>query len=355
MNLKRLLRTIYEAFKKEFNRPIGSEGYCPTSEEIQNDGVKRLANRLKAASYEETLTNILEWQERNIVFWIERHPLIDAFWIFLLTMFFGEIAIFALTILNIIPSTFYFSLIIGWVGLWGTATVTTVVIILLIFHYNRKFARKEIPKALMNVIMPNISMDFLLEKRLGICRDYARFTACLLTNIYPEAEIYFAHAPAHTATGIRIENRLYMLDQRLPILTIDRWNDYRNPRFYHKIERFEPSKCTLHKVDKKSFLQTKDKHQLDNENLINRITELLSIRKRLDEKAISPQKSIQILWKNGAIFYEEDEMTDYSLARWLAMKIRNELVETSQIEQITIETSHRKTDMIFRISYDPRR
>ena len=39
--------------------------------------------------------------------------------------------------------------------------------------------------------MPSISMNFLLENKLGVCRDYAKLTACLLLNIYPNAEIYF--------------------------------------------------------------------------------------------------------------------------------------------------------------------
>ena len=44
-------------------------------EEIENSEIKQLANRLKAVSDKETLTNVLEWQDRNIVFWFERYPL----------------------------------------------------------------------------------------------------------------------------------------------------------------------------------------------------------------------------------------------------------------------------------------
>ncbi len=75
MDIKQSLRTIY----KILTNAIGHffRGYWPTSDEIENNKVKSLANRLKAESYKETLTNILEWQDRNIVFWTERHPILS--------------------------------------------------------------------------------------------------------------------------------------------------------------------------------------------------------------------------------------------------------------------------------------
>jgi hypothetical protein len=44
----------------------------PALEDINNESVKRLAERLKGRSDKETLTNILEWQEKNIQFWADR-------------------------------------------------------------------------------------------------------------------------------------------------------------------------------------------------------------------------------------------------------------------------------------------
>jgi predicted transglutaminase-like protease len=153
----------------------------------------------------------------------------------------------------------------------------------------------------------------------------------LLLNIYPNAEIYFANAPYHVATGIKIENKLYMLDQRLPILTKDRWNDYRKPKKSDKIERIDPIKKTLEKA---TFPQTKDKPELNTEELAKRITELLNIEKQQDDKANSLQKSIP--WKKGAILYEDDEMVDYSLARWLETRISRQLIRIDQITRIEI-------------------
>lgn len=49
--------------KKQFN---------PTLDDIKNEDLKKLANRLKGDSDKKTLTNILEWEERNIRVWDDR-------------------------------------------------------------------------------------------------------------------------------------------------------------------------------------------------------------------------------------------------------------------------------------------
>jgi len=46
--------------------------FVPTKEEIDSEEVKNLSNRLRANTPKETLTNILEWQDRNLKFWEER-------------------------------------------------------------------------------------------------------------------------------------------------------------------------------------------------------------------------------------------------------------------------------------------
>jgi predicted transglutaminase-like protease len=360
MNIKQSLSTI----GKVLTSKIGHlQGYWPTSDEIENDKVKSLANRLKAESYKETLTNILEWQERNITFWTERQPILPLLG-YIYLIFGVAVAIFCA---GFIVSTFLLialnnQTMLSWsiqIAMWFiqnlwwfiailvSCTMTILATMISILHSNRKFPWKEVPRALKNVFWPSISMDFLLKNKLGVCRDYAKMTACLLSNIYPNAEIYFASAPGHVATGISIENKLYMLDQRLPILTIDRWNDYRKPRKSDRIERFDPIKKTLQKVDKTAFLQLRNKSELNTENLTKRMTELLNIKEQPDDKTISLQKPIPIPWKNGAILYEENEMTDYSLARYLETKISSELVKINKIARI--ETSRYKNDLIFQI------
>ena len=53
---------------------IGKKQFLPTLKDIENEELKNLADRLKGDSDKETLTNILEWQDRNIQFWWERWP-----------------------------------------------------------------------------------------------------------------------------------------------------------------------------------------------------------------------------------------------------------------------------------------
>ncbi|MCW3985308.1 MAG: hypothetical protein NWE91_02725 [Candidatus Bathyarchaeota archaeon] len=352
MNIKQKLTAIATALRgirsRIYYRFSCFRGYCPTSDEIENSKIKSLASRLEAGSYRETLTNILEWQERNIVFWTERHPIVSVLFyaglISLFTFSIGLVVLLFIIIRNIELLWLLPWFIVIWFVMLVSSIATTLAIMIWIIYGNRKIPVME---GLINALRPNIPINALLEKKLGVCRDYAKLTACLLSNIYPNGEIYFAHAPNHTATGIIVENRLYMLDQRLPILTIDRWNDYRKPKKSDRIEKLDPIKKTLQKADKRTFLQTKDKSELNTEKLANKMTELLNIKEQPDDKAISLQKPIP--WKNGAILYEENEMVDYSLTRYLETKISSELIRINQITRI--EISRHKNDLTFLVRF----
>jgi predicted transglutaminase-like protease len=338
-------------------------GYCPTSDEIENSKIKSLASRLKAESYEETLTNILEWQDRNIEFWTERHPVMTIFsynWIIFLAIdalfaIGAFISILLMVVLNsqivvlawFVRIALWFALNIWWIlAIFASCALTALVTMIFILHSNRKFPWKKIPRCLNNVIASSISLDFLLENKLGVCRDYAKLTACLLSELYPNAEVFFARAPNHVATGINIENSLYMLDQRLPILTKNKWNDYRKPKKPERIEKFDRIKKTLRKTDMTSQ-QTKGQHELNTQDLAKRMTELLNIKEQQDDKTNSLQKSIP--WKKGAILYEDNKMVNYSLARRLKMEISNELININQITRIEID--RRKDDLMFLIHF----
>jgi len=209
MDIRHILGPIDTALTTIGNRLTSrSQGHWPTSDEIENNKVKSLANRLKAGSYKETLTNILEWQDRNIVFWIERWTISRVFIVSL-----GLTGAFVISFL-MVPN----SQILTWpIAMSVSSAITTSFILVVLLKYVRKI---PIWDGLKNVFAQSIPIDVLLENKLGICRDYAKLTACLLSNIYPDAKIYFAHGRDHTATGIMIENRLYMLDQHLPILTV---------------------------------------------------------------------------------------------------------------------------------------
>ena len=150
-------------------------GYCPTPKEIENKDLKKLASRLNGESYKETLSNILEWQERNIEFWSERWPIYP----FLLFIMFS-----VFILLVVIPN-----IQIKWwlIAVSASSAVTVFSVLILLLKFIRKIPTKE---GLKNTFLPSISINPLLKNRLGVCKDYAKLTACLLLNIYPSAEIY---------------------------------------------------------------------------------------------------------------------------------------------------------------------
>ena len=307
------------------------QGHCPTTEEIKNDRVKSLANRLKAGSYKETLTNILEWQDRNLSFWHERHP-ISSVCMYSLG---GSLIIFVIGfVMNLFSFIIWRIQILNWfipfsVAMLGGSAVTAFTIGWMI----RSNRRIPVWEGLKNVFKPSLSINALLENKLGICRDYAKLTACLLLNIYPEADIYFAYAPSHVATGIKVDNELYMLDQRLPILTIGKWKDYRHQkrRQQRKLEQLG-EKCLI-EADMKPFL-SKTTAPLDTRKLATRMTELLNVE---NEGVNEPTLVLNIPWKKGAVMYEDNELVNYSLARRLKTKTSTELIKGRQIKRIEVD------------------
>jgi predicted transglutaminase-like protease len=319
------------------------QGHCPTVKEIEDSGVKSLASRLNGQSKEDTLTNILEWQDRNMSFWTERHPISTILYAFLgALIFFGIVAIRVIVILA--SSTTLNSVFIGTFWFVGlpltvliTGTILTLAIIVLIIRANRKIPLKEGFAALKR----GVPINLLLKNKLGVCRDYAKLTACLLLNIYPNTEIYFATAPSHVATGIMIENKLYMLDQRLPILTIDKWKTYRSSKA-KKIAKLVKERIVW--VDFKTFLSKNDIPELDTKKLAQTMTKLLKIQPQAgnNETAI-----LRISLRKGIKLYEDDEMVNYSLSRWLQSKLSMELIEISEITKI--EVISEKEDLIFLI------
>lgn len=304
-----------------------------------------MADRLKGRSYKETLTNILDWQEQNIEFWTERHPLrtiLENFvsWSLIIGTFafFGLIVFIALSFHSI---NLLLSLATWYTAIWLTIILTGAIVILAVtmqvIHSNRKI---PVLKGLKNAFSNSLPINYLLKNKLGVCRDYAKLTACLLLNIYPEEEIYFAHAPNHVATGIVIEKRLYMLDQRLPILTIDSWKEYRHLK--GKLDKL--GRNSIESFDSKSFLSQTTDGSLDTKQLASTVSKLLNIKEQTDNES---NLIVKIPWRKGRIQYQDDEMVNYSLSRWLRTKISMELIDLSQITKI--EVISEKEDLVFLI------
>jgi len=307
-------------------------GECPTPDELENIKVKSLARSLRADTYKETLANVLEWQDKNMQFWIERHPLATLFWVICVLYLLGATCVIELNgLMMCLPWMFISSILLM------LASITWIL------RSNRKVPWKKIPKWLKNTFC--ISMDFLIENKLGVCRDYAKLTACLLFNIYPNAEICYARISRHIATGIVIGDRLYMLDQHLPVLTKEKWNAYMGLKKPSYILRFDPIRKTLQKVNEQTYLRDKNESEPDTEKLAKTLTVLLNIKEQPEAKA----NKLEILWKKGAIRYEDDEIVNYSLAKFLKMKIFSHLVSINQVKRIRV--LRREDDLTFIVYY----
>lgn len=306
------------------------QGYCPSLAERENSRIKELANRLNATSDKEVLTNVLEWQNRNIVFWFERYPLSFAI--------LGAILALLVTSLFLMlnaPIWFWcFTVLVSMI-----ATLSSIAIYMI--HSYRKLPLKQ----LFNIFPPSISINSILENKLCVCRDYAKLTACLLFNIYPEKEIYFVHARGHVATGIMVEKKLYILDKYLPVATIDKWHErWHKGKFSDKtIERIKGT-C-LESVDLNCLLSETSSSKLDTDKLANEMKRLLSIQRPTDDKKSASLKILQ--WKKGAILYEDDEIVNYSLAQRLKMIISGEMLDVNHVANIEIDL--KKDDLIFRV------
>lgn len=367
MNVKQRLSRIY------FGLYCFFLGYCPTQTEIKDINIKRLASRLRAGSYEETLTNIVEWQGRNIEFWAERHPIftlltyiyfriVPAFLILAYVAPFIAIGILVMLNIHTIVLMWLIEILLWFIqNLWlfiailASSSITIVGTMILILHLNRKTPWKEVPRGLKNIFAPSISIEFLLKNKLGVCRDYAKLTACLLSNIYPNEQIYFATAPSHVATGVMIKGNLYMLDQRLPILTMDKWRNYRNARAKDKVEKFTKrslKRRVLKKVDViclPSNTRTASLGPKDTTEVAMRMTKLLNIEEQASDNVVS---LLEIPWKKGAILYEDDEMVNYSLARLLKMEISKQLIRINQITRIEINRHNDDLTFLIRFSLE---
>ena len=377
---------------------------CPTVEDIENKELGKLAKRLKGDSDKETLTNILEWQDRNIQFWWERwafdlslkvlgsisgmlvltflllYPskflIIEALLTVLVTIF-----IFISIFSNILPLVFYILLFLPivylltsvalripllaqnillctlfYMGCLGGAVILIMVYLFIrysIFFREEKSISKKLFKFLELVnrtFQLSLPVNKLLDYKLAVCRDYAKLTASLLFNLYPDSEVYFIRILGHVAAGINIKNKIYVLDQHLPILTTDNWLIKRNKKkantYISKLKRDSggrPINVTFDKHDPITREQ-KEAPKINNTELTEEITNLLGINQSLHKD----KTGIRIPLKNFVILYEDDAITKYSLIRAIKNKLESELC--SNMDKISkIEINQDKSDLIVKV------
>jgi predicted transglutaminase-like protease len=324
-----------EARKKKEKRSFEyacRQGYCPSLEERENSEIKELANRLKAASDTETLTNVLEWQDRNFAFWFERNPLL--------------LAISSAVVVFLITSPFLIlnsPIVYGFFAILASVIVTLCLTAVYMIHSYRKLPVKQ----LFNIFSLNVPIDTILANRLCLCRDYAKLTACLLFNVYPEREVYFAHATNHVAAAAMVGEKLYVLDKHLPVTTIDKWHERWHQGEYSEKTLQKVTGTVLEPVDLKSHLSKPSPKNLDAGRLTNEMQSRLGIQ----DPADAPQEAtLNVLrWKKGALLYEDDELVNYSLARQLKTKISAQMLDLSQLTRVKV--TREADDLIFQVSF----
>ena len=258
-------------------------------------------------------------------------------------VFFGLFALVALSYhsiyLLLTITTWYIPI---WITIMLTGTVLILAVMMQIIHSNRKI---PILEGLRNAFSFSININFLLEKKLGVCRDSAKLTASLLLNIYPDAEIYFASAPSHVATGIVVENRLYMLDQRLPILTIDGWKKYRHLKGkLHKL-----GNKSIEEVNPEVFLSKTSNKSPDTQTLAKLTQTMIDLLKIKEQTNDTSDLIATVRLKKGMILYQDDALVNYSILRWLQTRISMELIDLSQISKLEVVSE--KDDIVFLIHF----
>lgn len=328
-------KKISEAKQRKNYKEACRSGHCPSLTERKNKRIIELANRLRSTSDKETLANIQEWQNNNVSFWFERYPLAR----YILALFVSTIFLSIFFIIN--HSERFWS-----VWIWGlTVLISVFVTLLSVAIYMVRNYRKLPLKHVGDIFKSSMPIDLILDIKLGVCKDYAKLTSSLLFNLYPEKEIYFFYAPSHVATGIMVENKLYVLDKYLPLTTINQWHKKWHPHknSEKKVETVKGD--LLEPVELNSLLSERNSSSLDIIKLENEMKSRLNIYSSPLDSNCDSVRILQL--KKGAILYDDNEFVNYSLAQRLKTLISNERIEMNHIKNLAIE--RKNDDLIFRV------
>jgi len=394
------LKNIFEKINYFLLRKSQEKQFVPTKDEVDNHRIKSLSRRLKADSPKETLTNILEWQDRNLKFWEERWLtfgiLMSILIISSLTLFFYFqginqslavllfigfiiIAFIGKNILNFIFNLiFLFVFILTYVLLISTLIKTvslssgtflfiivislllgafiSIIINLVMKYKNIKIAIPEFN--IHDTFKLSLPIEKILDYRLSICRDYAKLTSALLLNICPKAEIFFVLIPKHVAVALKLEDKIYVLDQKLPILTLTSWTEKwkdklkKNKLKLEFIKIFRDNTEIKTKWLKNQEYQNDSNSQKEEKSNLNKITEELKRVLGVSKKSMSksPCFDVEIPLRKGASLIEsEDAIVQFSIIEALKNKIEDEIV--GKISSICgLELIKKDKDLIIKIS-----
>jgi predicted transglutaminase-like protease len=394
---------------------IGKKQFLPTDTDIKNVELKKLAKRLEGKSEKETLTNILEWQDRNIQSWKERGilelpgyvlmglsiilyvfallPVLFLFYYYLaslnilspsasllivLTIFLLFMAwlLYQNTIVKIIyillfsypiytleraylalplqkSSTIDMVLALTSLNgvLCGAAALTIFYLVMSyrpIFRGNPfKTKASKIWGIMNNTFRISLPIHKILEYRMAICRDYAKLTASLLFSIHPNSKVYFLTIPRHVASAVKIDGKYYILDQKLPVLTkngwLNRWNQ-KDAGVYV----INPTDMTFNWHEQINRKSKREIPKVCTEELTERIAKILGIK-----QSSQKDEPFEIPPYGYAIYYDDDEITKYSLIRAIKNTLESELCGSiDKVSKIEISQNGNEKDLIVKVYFN---
>lgn len=371
----------------KFKKFIDEKQYLPTFDDIENEEANKIAQKLKGESNKNTLTNIVEWQEQNLQFWVDRHKMFILFYIFLIVSLFLlpvsnifklllGILLISFGLFDLMYPLLNITLLIAFIIVAFTfiflmnfseanaifpfshliilsmvfGGIITLLSYLIIKYRNIKSFQPEFK--LEDTFKLSLSVDKIIKYRLAICRDYAKLTATLLLNLYNNSKIYSILIPQHVAIGIKFNGKIYVLDQRLPVLTLESWLSFWKEKLNkNKLEAdireiiCDKEKIKTKKVDTKRMSNVKDP-KINTENLTEKVVNRLNIKGISDKNKFN----LEIPLKNYALCFEKDGIVEFSLVKAIIIKVEKEFC--GNINKISdIEVSQNKKDLILNVYF----
>jgi len=363
----------------------GEKQFLPTSEDMENEELKSLANRLKGDSNKETLTNILEWEERNVIGWADRMYMFIIFYILLflstlflpINLFMKYLFVIFLILMVLINFTLVLSYYLPFIGfiivLFSWVYVANpivaqnmlpvhsfvslsilfgafigLIVYLLLRYQDVKYLIPEF--RIRDMFELTLPANKILKYKLAICRDYAKLTATLFFN-YPESKVYFFTILAHVAMAVKIKDDYYILDQKLPVLTKDSWlkrwnvkeaNVYSSELVRNSTGEILDVNLKKHGKESLSDFSGKDDNPVNAAELTEKVSKVLGIN-QISQKEM-PDFDFRL--KDYAVYYEDNDIVKHSLSRAIKNKLENEFCgNVGKISKIEISQYENKKDL----------
>jgi predicted transglutaminase-like protease len=361
-----------------FNRikKLQEKQFIPSYSELNDNKFVSFASRLKGKNIKQTACNVLEWQDRNLTFWEERwltfNVLLKIVILSIFSLYFYLegfsrgitllacivllfLALFGDNFLNlllylvclflsIITLIILLGLVIPTISISSKTLIFIIAISLLLgalisiilsLAMKYRSIKQAIPDFKMNdTFKMSLSISEILQYRLSVCRDYAKLTSALLMHIHPEQEVFFALIPQHVAVIIEINKKKYVLDQKLPILSLERWAEIWRKKLKKKTIHVEILKVIIDNQQvktellKQKYTAKKEQRKEETPKLNILIKDLKSTFQIKDKKNEHRKKIlVEIVLKGFAPRIEnKDEINRISVSEAVKNKIEDELV-----------------------------